>query len=115
MYTKAGKFLVIGTLLCISASPALAQGSSSAPYASIPATSPTATIGEIKPRAMEIYKTKMRSALAMTDSLRRDAAVTSARQELARDTGKPLTAVTISEVDGMLDIGGASPQLGATG
>jgi hypothetical protein len=56
----------------------------------------------------------MRAALTLTDTRRRDAAVTSARQQLAQTTRKPLTAGTIAELDGLLDIGGVSPQLGAS-
>jgi hypothetical protein len=57
----------------------------------------------------------MRAAIQITDKARQDAAVTAARLELAQATRKPLTARTIAELDGVLDIGAVSPQLGATG
>ncbi|HJR55158.1 MAG TPA: hypothetical protein VJ798_01155 [Rhizomicrobium sp.] len=113
MNMKLGNFLVGATALFLSAAPALSQDRASAPEGRIVAAKP-AHMGEIAPQDVETYRKQMLSAMSMTDSRRRDAAITSARQQLAQSTRKPLTAGTISELDGLLDIGGASPQLGAT-
>jgi hypothetical protein len=59
------------------------------------------------------YESRMRSALAITDQARRNAAITDARQQLAQTTNKPLTAGAIAQLDSELAIQGASPQLGA--
>ena len=96
------KFLVAGTALCLSGAPALSQAVNSTATSAIDARADaSAHIGEIKPRDVETYRKQMLAALAMTDTRRRDAAITSARQELAQNTRKPLSA--------------GSPQLGATG
>jgi hypothetical protein len=71
-------------------------------------------MGEINNHAIDVYENQMRAALSITDPVRRDAAVSSARLRLAQNVGKPLTAATIEELDGLLDLGGLSPQLGAT-
>ena len=73
-----------------------------------------ATMGDIDNHAIDIYEKQMRSALSITDPVPRDAAVTSARQQLAKNVGKPLPARTIVELDGLLDFGGVSAELGAT-
>jgi hypothetical protein len=71
-------------------------------------------MGDIDNHAIDIYEKQMRSALSITDPVPRDAAVTSARQQLAKNVGKPLPARTIVELDGLLDFGGVSAELGAT-
>ena len=106
------KFLVAATALCLTAVPALSQQRQAEVRM---AAAQAAQIGEIKARDIDAYQKQMRAALAITDPPRRDAAVTSARRELAQNVQKPLTAGTIAELDGLLDIGGISPQLGATG
>jgi hypothetical protein len=73
-----------------------------------------ANMGDIDNHAIDIYETRMRSALTITDPPRRDAAVTKARQQLAQNIGKPLPAGTVVELDGLLDLGAVSAQLGAT-
>jgi hypothetical protein len=60
------------------------------------------------------YETRMRAAMAITNPIRRDAAITAARQELAGVTNKELTPGAVARLDNMLSIQGASPQLGAT-
>jgi hypothetical protein len=116
MSTTPGKFLVAATVLCLSVAfnGVDSNAASAADYPRASVTSP-ANIGEIKAPAIEIYQRQMRSALSITDPPRRDAAVTSARQQLAQNVRKPLTVATIAELDGLLDIGGISPQLGASG
>lgn len=104
------KFLFAATVLSLATAPVLAQAPANDRMAAAPAH-----MGELKPSDVETYRKQMLSALAMTDLKRRDAAITAARRELAQNTSKPLTAGTIAELDGLLDIGGASPQLGATG
>ncbi|MBV9549732.1 MAG: hypothetical protein JO256_08690 [Alphaproteobacteria bacterium] len=74
----------------------------------------SANIGEIAPQVIALYQKQMRAAMAITDPPRRDAAVMNAREQLAQNVGKPMTAATIANLDGILDIGGVSPQLGAT-
>jgi hypothetical protein len=59
------------------------------------------------------YESQMKSALAMSDQSQRNAAITRARQQLAQNTNKPLTADAITQLDSELHIQGASPQLGA--
>ena len=111
------KFLVAGTALGLfAAAPALSQdlNAGAAAAAADARAAGAAHMGEIKPRDAEAYRKQMLSAMAMTDTRRRDAAITAARRALAANTRKPLTAGTIAELDGLLDIGGASPQLGAT-
>jgi hypothetical protein len=107
------KFLVAGTVLCLTVAPAISQDRGTA--AAIDASrANAATVADIDKRDMDAYQQQMRAALTLTDTRRRDAAVTSARQQLAQTTRKPLTAGTIAELDGLLDIGGVSPQLGAS-
>jgi hypothetical protein len=79
-----------------------------------PAGPRPANMGEIDNHAIDIYEKEMHDALSVTDPPRRDAAITSARQQLAQNIRKPLTAGTIEELDGLLDLGGVSPELGAT-
>ena len=107
-----GKFLVAGTALCLSVVPALSQSSSASVSDAVRANA--AQIGEIAARDIESYQQQMRAAMGITDPPRRDAAVTAARRQLASNIHKPLTAGTIAELDGLLDIGGVSPQLGAS-
>ena len=110
-----GKFLVAGTALCLSVAPALSQERASRPPSvTDTARANAAQIGEIAARDIESYQKQMRAAMGITDPPRRDAAVTAARRQLASNIHKPLTAGTIAELDGLLDIGGVSPQLGAT-
>lgn len=59
------------------------------------------------------YETRMRTAMAITDPTRRDAAITDARRQLAQTTNKPLTSDVITQLDSELNIQGASPRLGA--
>jgi hypothetical protein len=117
MNTQLRKFLVAGTALCLSVAPALAAGDNGRMPMEAARTSPapTANIGEIDQRSIAAYQARMRSAMAITDPPRRDAVATAARQQLAQNIHKPLSAGTIAELDGLLDIGGISPQLGATG
>jgi hypothetical protein len=56
----------------------------------------------------------MKSALAISDPVKRAAAITAARQQLATSDNKQLTPSAVAHVDSMLGIKGASPQLGAT-
>ena len=79
-----------------------------------PAETRPANMGEIDNHAIDIYEKEMRHALSITDRPSQDAAVTSAREQLAQNIRKPLTAGTIEELDGLLDLGGLSPELGAT-
>lgn len=72
-----------------------------------------AHMGEIRAQHVEIYVQKMRAAIQIRDQTLQDTAA--ARLELAQRAQKPLTARTIAELDGILDNGGISPQLGATG
>jgi hypothetical protein len=60
------------------------------------------------------YQTDMKTAMAITDQTRRNAAITRARQNLARTTNKPLTSDAIAQLDKDLDIEGASSALGAS-
>jgi hypothetical protein len=60
------------------------------------------------------YESQMRSALAISDPTRRNAAITSARQQLAQTSNKPLTSSAITQLDSSLNIQGASPTLGAS-
>ena len=60
------------------------------------------------------YETRMKSALAISDPVARNAAITRARQDLALTTNKPLTSGAISRLDSDLQIRGASPRLGAS-
>jgi len=62
--------------------------------------------------AIAAYKTEMLAALALTDTSAKSAAITSARQELATATNKDLTVSSITKIDAMLGIEGASPTLG---
>jgi len=110
MNTKLKKFLAVGTVVSLTVAPALGQD-----YSVTTNPKPTAHVGEINPEAQDRYHERMRSAMSITDPARRDAAIISARQQLALDTKKPLAAGTIAELDGLLDIGGVSPQLGASG
>jgi hypothetical protein len=104
MNTKLRKFLYVGVVLSLSATPGLAQ--------SYPPG--TAHMGEIKSKDMDKYHDQMSSAMAITEPARRDKAIVLARQQLALNTGKPIAPGTIAQVDGLLDIGGISPQLGAS-
>lgn len=74
-----------------------------------------ADISDVDKEGIDIYQTQMRAAMSIGDPGPRDAAITAARLQLVQAIGKPLTARTIAELDGILDIGGASPQLGAVG
>jgi hypothetical protein len=69
---------------------------------------PNSMVGQIA-----AYETAMQQALALSNATQRDAAITAARQQLALAANKPLTADAIAQVDAMLGITGASPQLGA--
>jgi hypothetical protein len=104
MNTKLGKFLCVGVFLNFYVTAGLAQ--------SYPPG--TANMGEIKSKDMDTYHDRMVAAMAITEPRRRDEAIIQARQKLALDTRKPIAAGTIAEVDGLLDIGGVSPQLGAS-
>jgi hypothetical protein len=64
--------------------------------------------------AIAAYKSEMLAALALTDSSAKNAAITSARQELATATNKSLTGSSVTKIDAMLGIEGASPALGTT-
>jgi hypothetical protein len=59
------------------------------------------------------YESRMRTAMAITDTTRRNAAITDARRQLAQTSNKPLTADAITQLDSELNIQGASPRLGA--
>jgi hypothetical protein len=117
--TNLGSALVAGTALLLPVVPTLAQDRAGnvlpASDNARPAAAMPANVGEIGAHAIDIYEKQMRAAMSITDPPRRDAAVTLARQQLAQNTGRPLTAGTIADLDGILDIGGVSPQLGATG
>jgi hypothetical protein len=128
MNTMLRKFLIVGTAFCLSVAPALSRiRGNDGTAAGIDADtqenairdnvrpSPAAHIGEIDTDDIDIYQKQMHSAISITDPGRRDVAITSARQRLAQNIGKPLKAGTIAELDGILDIGGASPQLGHLG
>ena len=104
MNMKLSKFLCVGVFLALSVAAGLAQ--------SYPPG--TAHMGDIKSKDMDMYHRRMASAMAITEPRRRDEAIVRARQKLALDTRKPIAAGTIAEVDGLLDIGGISPQLGAS-
>jgi len=110
MNTMLKNFLAVGTILGLSVAPAVSQD-----YRVTTNPKPTAHVGEISPEAQDRYHKRMQSALSINDPARRDDAIISARQQLALDTRKPLAAGTIAEIDGLLDIGGVSPQLGASG
>ncbi len=60
------------------------------------------------------YQSDMKAALSIQNPTQRDAAITSARQQLAQATNKPLTARAITDLDQQLNIKGASPTLGAS-
>lgn len=66
------------------------------------------TVGEIG-----TYETRMKAALAISNPTQRNAAITKARQDLALNSNKTLTASAIAKLDNTLNIQGASPQLGA--
>jgi len=70
---------------------------------------PNSTVGVIAN-----YQDQMNDALALADPAQRDAAITTARQELALSSNKQLTPSAASRIDGMLGITGASPDLGTT-
>jgi hypothetical protein len=117
---KLGKFLVAATAFCLSAAPALSQdrvGVSPVPVAPTPDPHHinAAHMGDIRAREMDAYQKQMQAAMKILEPKRRDAAVIAARQQLAQSIRKPLTAATIAELDGLLDIAGVSPQLGAAG
>ena len=124
MQTQNSKFLLVATLFCLSVAPAASQDRA-ANMARANAHDGVSTlnfsgakpahIGEIRAQDVEIYVQQMRAAIQIRDPARQDTAVAAARLELAQRTQKPLTARTIAELDGVLDIGGISPQLGATG
>ena len=59
------------------------------------------------------YETRMRTALAINNTARREAAIADARRQLAQTSNKPLTADAITQLDSELNIQGASPRLGA--
>ena len=59
------------------------------------------------------YESRMRTAMAIPDPARRDAAIADARRQLAQTSNKPLTADVITQLDSELNIQGASPRLGA--
>jgi len=60
------------------------------------------------------YESQMKAALAIQNPTQRNAAIISARQQLAQTTNKPLTARAITGLDQQLNIKGASPTLGAS-
>jgi len=64
--------------------------------------------------AIATYKSDMLAALALTDPAAQAAAITSARQQLAAGTNKNLTVSSVTKIDAMLGISGASPSLGTT-
>jgi hypothetical protein len=64
--------------------------------------------------AIATYQSQMNSALALTDPMEKDAAITSARQQLGLISNKQLTPSAISKIDGLLGITGADPTLGTT-
>lgn len=66
-------------------------------------------VGEIS-----AHKTAMEAAVAETDRTEQTADITAAREQLASDSKKQLTADAITKVDGMLGITGAAPALGTT-
>lgn len=105
------RFVVATVACCLSAVPALSRDPGG--DAGIMALRP-ATMGDIDNHSIDIYEKQMHAAMSMTDPPRRDAAVTSARRQLAQNIHKPLPAGTIEELDGLLDFGGLSPELGAT-
>jgi len=116
MQASLRKILIAGTALCLSTAPVLAAAPDLGPAQTLDSFRiNAATMGDIDSRNIDAYQKQMRAALSITDPPRRDAAVMSARQQLAQNIRKPLTAGTIAELDGLLDLGGVSPQLGATG
>jgi len=64
--------------------------------------------------AIATYQSQMNSALALTDPMAKDDAITAARQQLALTGNKQLTPSAITQIDGMLGISGADPTLGTT-
>ena len=124
MKAQSSKFLVVATSFCLLAAPAASQdrvaNMARANAHSIVGAwnfsgARPAHMGEIRAQDVEIYVQKMRTAIQIRDQDRQDTAVAEARLKLAQRTQKPLTARTIAELDGILDIGGISPHLGATG
>jgi hypothetical protein len=114
------KFLVAAAALFLSAAPVLSQDrTGNTSLAVAPTPDPhhinAAHMGDIRARDMDAYQKRMQAAMKILEPLRRDAAVIAARQQLAQSVRKPLTAATIAELDGLLDIAGVSPQLGAAG
>lgn len=109
MRSKLRELFVSGTLVWLWVAPALSHE-----LQGIGRAAP-ADISEVDREGIDIYQSQMRAAMSMADPRLRDAAITSARLQLVQTIGKPLTAQTIAELDGLLDIGGASPQLGAVG
>lgn len=71
--------------------------------------SSTSRVGEIA-----TYQDQMDAALAIQDPAKRNAAIVSARQQLAQSSNKPLTSSAIASLDKQLNIQGASPTLGAS-
>ena len=93
-------------------SEASAMGSLNASHSSATArahASSNSRVGEIA-----TYESQMKSALAIQNPIQRNAAITSARQQLAQTTNKPLTSQAITGLDRQLKIQGASPTLGAS-
>jgi hypothetical protein len=64
--------------------------------------------------AINTYETQMKSALAMSNQTERNAAITRARQQLAQNSNKTLTAGAVTRLDSTLDLKGASPELGTS-
>lgn len=64
--------------------------------------------------AIATYRSQMNDALALTDPMARDDAITAARQQLASTSNKQLTPSAITKVDAQLGITGAPPDLGTT-
>jgi hypothetical protein len=60
------------------------------------------------------YESQMKTALAISNTTQRNAAIVSARQQLAEDSNKQLTPSAVASIDSSLSIQGASPQLGTT-
>ena len=91
---------------------ASAMGGLNADHASANAranASSNSRVGEIA-----TYQSQMKAALAIQNPAQRNAAITSARQQLAQTTNKPLTSSAITNLDQQLNIQGASPTLGAS-
>jgi hypothetical protein len=60
------------------------------------------------------YDKEMNAALAINDPMARNAAIVSARQNLALNSNKQLTPTAAARIDSILGISGAPPNLGTT-